>query len=360
MDIGFFLRMLRLDSTSGKEVSIYNLLKESMSNGHLKLAANGGKIVEARNDSAMDLLLDWSGTGKPNFVFCTHIDTVPPYISPDMIHVSKGEKLPDGRISSCDDTLITGRGSCDAKGQIFTMLNAALALREEGYKDLGLLLVSGEERGSFGAKLWNQRMSGGKFVLIGEPTDNSMISASKGTKQYEITFFGKACHSGYPENGESAIDTFVDFVNRLRKVEFPEDAILGRTTWNIGELSSDNPHNVLSPEISFRIYFRTTFSSDKIIDDTVRRLCPPTASVKAYGGDEPLEYYHSVPGVDSKIGCFGSDAPQLEKFEAKAIFGPGSILTAHTDREYILLSDIEAAIETEKKIMRHVMENNIF
>ncbi|MDY6320042.1 MAG: M20/M25/M40 family metallo-hydrolase [Bacteroidales bacterium] len=360
MDVGFFLEILGMNSTSGNELRLSEFLKERLPFYIPEKKFPDFRVFEQKVDeNSMNLLLDWSGTGCPEYVFCTHMDTVPPYIKPSLGLVGKGDRLPDGKIAEQDDTLITGRGSCDAKGQIFTMLNAAIRLAEDGFSNIGVLLVSGEETGSYGAKAWDKEMPGGKFVLVGEPTDNKMISASKGTKQYGLTFFGKSCHSGYPEHGESAIDIFVDFVDRLREVEFPDDPILGRTTWNIGELSSDNPHNVLSPEISFRIYFRTTFATDSLIDNALLSICPPSATIDQYGGDDPKEYFHEVPGVGSQISCFGSDAPRLTKFQKKAIYGPGSILTAHTDNEYVLLSDILSAAQTEKRIMEFAIDNKI-
>lgn len=40
-------------------------------------------------DGTLNLLFDWSGTGCPSFVFCTHLDTVPPYIPPEVVSVRK-------------------------------------------------------------------------------------------------------------------------------------------------------------------------------------------------------------------------------------------------------------------------------
>ncbi|MBR1926446.1 MAG: M20/M25/M40 family metallo-hydrolase [Bacteroidales bacterium] len=306
-------------------------------------------------DGTVNLLLDWSGTGAPSFVFCTHLDTVPPYIPPSVGPVSKGERLPDGRVAERDDTIIKGRGSCDAKGQIFTMYNACLKLQEEGFKDFGLLLLSGEETGSYGAKAFSRDNPGGSFVLVGEPTDNCLASAAKGTKAFEVTIPGKACHSGYPEHGESAVEKFVDVMDRLRVTRFPKDPVLGPTTWNVGDLLSDNPQNVLSPETRFRIYFRTTFKTDASIQDKLLKACPSGTVIQAFGGDTPQEYFHAVKGIESKPVSFGSDAPRLEKYARRAICGPGSILVAHTDKEYVLVSEMEKAVRQDIKIFKTAM-----
>lgn len=307
-------------------------------------------------DGTLNLLFDWSGTGCPSFVFCTHLDTVPPYIPPEVVSVRKGDILPDGKAAEEDDTMVKGRGSCDAKGQIAAMYSACLRLYEEGFRDFGLLLLAGEETGSFGAKAYSKDRPGGKFVLVGEPTDNCLVTASKGTKSFEVTIPGKACHSGYPDQGRSAVDRFVRFYNALKMTRFPDDPVLGSTTWNIGKLMSDNPQNILSPEIRFRLYFRTTFVTDGFVEDILSGIFPHDASVTAFGGDTPLHYFHDVEGIETKAVSFGSDAPRINGFPMKAICGPGSILTAHTDKEYVLLYQLEKAEDQYLRIFKTINE----
>lgn len=337
MDLDLFLEILGVPSISGDERTLAGFLKE-------RLAAPQVHEYEV-GDGTVNLLFDWSGTGRPSFVFCTHLDTVPPHIPPSVALVSAGDRLPDGETALRDDTLIKGRGSCDAKGQIFSMYNACLELPGEGFKDFGLLLLSGEETGSQGAKAYDRDNPGGDFLVVGEPTGNRLVSASKGTKSFEVTIPGKACHSGYPEAGASAVERFVDLMNTLNLVEFPNDPILGPTTWNVGDLVSSNPQNILSPEISFRIYFRTTFATDDLIHNKLLGACQRGSVIHAYGGDSPMTYFSDVEGIPSITAAFGSDAPRLGKFARRAILGPGSILTAHTDKEYVLAGDLATAVE---------------
>ncbi len=362
MNTDFFIEMLKINSTSGGEKGFADFLKQRMS--------GPGRRVETFEVPAM--MGDWpteSGTpvnlmvswGEPKVVFCTHLDTVPPYIAPSV------EVLED------DDMKIKGRGSCDAKGQIFAMWEACLELESRGCTDFALLLLAGEETGSFGAKAF-AAMEGmvpeDAVVIVGEPTDNHMTSASKGTKSFEVTFTGEAFHSGYPQYGRSAVEMFSDFMNALRSIVFPEDPILGDTTWNIGRLVSDNPQNILSDSLTCRVYFRTTFESDVMVCNVMKNMAGPDAklrfgrrrvqdgsdivakdvalwqkymSVKAFGGDSPT-MYTTLDGFPLKVVAFGSDAPQLKCFGRKVLCGPGSILVAHRDDEHILLSDIEQAI----------------
>ena len=417
MNTDFFIEMLGIDSTSGKEREFADFLVERMAGPGRRIEIQEvGSMADACPEGCglpVNVLVAW---GSPKVVFCSHLDTVPPYIPP----VVSQENGVDVRVS--------GRGSCDAKGQIFSMWEACLELERRGYTDFGLLLLAGEETGSFGARTfsaspmpsgtalesdqspmpsravtesdWVIRQASsdaatgpgicpGKYgkddrapmpsravterdwvIIVGEPTDNHMASASKGTKSFEVTFKGEAFHSGYPQYGSSAVEMFGDFLNALRSIVFPTDEVLGETTWNIGKLVSDNPQNILSDRLTCRVYFRTTFASDEMVCNVMKNMAGPDArlrfgrrraqdgsdivakelapwqkamSVKAFGGDTPT-MYETLEGFPTKPVAFGSDAPQLKCFERKILCGPGSILVAHRDEENIDLKDIETAI----------------
>ena len=207
-----------------------------------------------------------------------------------------------------------------------------------------LLLLSGEETGSWGAKAFARLPFKADLLIIGEPTENKMISASKGTKAYELVFKGEAFHSGYPQFGSSAVEKFVDFVNALRAKHFPFDDVLGDTTYNIGKLVSDNPQNILSPELQCRLYFRTTFASDAQVHEwMMNSVHGESVSVRFVGGDIPSAYT-VFEGFPSGPVAFGSDAPHLSNFRRKIICGPGSIRFAHRDDEHVLTADLEQAV----------------
>ena len=328
---------LETESTSSSERDFALYLRDTLpvDDTSVSLDESEGGVV--------NLQLSWGDA--PRFYFCTHMDTVPPYIPPKVFSIGKGDVLPDGTVfEGEEDTLITGRGSCDAKGQILAMYLACRRLLSLGEKDFALLLVSGEETGSFGAKAFTAKGGRGDAVIVGEPTCNRILEAAKGTKRFNVTLYGKSCHSGYPGHGESSIDKFVCLYRSLQEYQFPIDPLLGPTTWNIGHLRSDNAQNVLSPETSFTIYFRTTFESDAMVESVLRGLCPDGTRIEAFGGDTPMRFF-TGEGIQTDIAAFGSDAPQLGGFPIRAIYGPGSILTAHTANEYVLLSDIRRGVD---------------
>lgn len=318
---GFFRDILEIDSTSGRERALAEWLL-----AHVE--APRAESFEV-GDGTLNLLFSW---GRPGLVFCTHLDTVPPYIAP-----------------SFDGESVHGRGSCDAKGQIYAMYRACKLLEAGGKSGFGLLLLSGEETGSFGAKAFSRSGFSAPYLVIGEPTDNCMVSASKGTRSFDLRFTGKAFHSGYPECGRSAVEMFVDFMNRLHAEAFPPDAELGETTFNVGQLRSDNPQNILSPSLECRLYFRTTFASMERVDAFMAACAGPDLTVAARGGDDPAAYM-TLPGFRTKAVSFGSDAPHLKNFTHKMICGPGSIKTAHRDDECVSLAEIDEAVENYMKI----------
>lgn len=354
-----FKEILSSDSTSGRERSFAELVEALI---RRECGRIGSVPIISKfevGDGTLNLLCTCGcKEGEmPEVCLCTHLDTVPPYIPPAFREINAGAELPDGKTAVADDILITGRGSCDAKGQIISMLAACIELAESGFPgSYGLLLLAGEETGSFGAKAWTRDCPGGNWIIVGEPTGNRMVSASKGTKSFRITMRGKACHSGYPQLGHSAVLDFNEFVNALKAKELPIDPVLGETTWNIGCLTADNPQNILCPELSFRLYFRTTAASDDIVQALPEewRTMFPGINVEAFGGDTPMKY-DVLPGYDTTPVSFGSDTPRLTGFRHRAMCGPGSIFVAHTDREYVLMSELRKAIDQYKRMITSIV-----
>ena len=390
IDRKLFLDILSFDSTSGAEKPLADYLEKALAgpvSGGMAGSGSGasvdfgdsadsgsGPAVSPRvqtwdvPEGGRNLLFSW---GEPRVVFCTHMDTVPPYIPPvfpeGICDFEKGRrqnrpktlhppvKNEGGASKTAENAsapmTVFGRGACDAKGQIVALYAACRQLAAEGLDGFGLLLLSGEETGSWGAKAFAKTDFRAPYLIIGEPTEGKMVSACKGTKAFELVFHGEAFHSGYPQFGHSAIDSFVDFVNELRAVDFGQDHELGPTTWNIGRLQSDNAQNVLSPELRCRLYFRTTFLSDARVEEEVRRIAGMVAApsgssieVVAIGGDTPSRWF-TIPGFESAPASFGSDAPHLTNFEHRAICGAGSIRFAHRPDEQVSLAELDEAAE---------------
>src|SRR6185369_10782329 len=116
---------------------------------------------------------------------------------------------------------------------------AAEKLRAAGVNDIGLLFTVDEEVTSTGAKLANEHPIAGtcEYLINGEPTDNQLAVGTKGSLQVTISTSGRAAHSAYPEQGESAIEKLLDVLNDIRRVDWPCNDVFGETTCNIGIVS---------------------------------------------------------------------------------------------------------------------------
>jgi acetylornithine deacetylase len=268
---------------------------------------------------------------NPTVVFSTHMDTVPPFIA-----------------SSEDAGRIYGRGSCDAKGIIATQVAAAERLRQRGIY-VGLLFVVGEERDSLGAKVANEQAPAScRFLVNGEPTENHIALASKGTLRAEVTAKGRMAHSAYPELGESAIDKLIPALARLREMPLPSDPEIGPCTLNIGLIEGGRAPNVIP---------------DYAHADLLYRLIGPSAELRkqivAAAGDQvevtfPLELpflrLRTVDGLPTMIAKFTTDIPKLPKWGEALLIGPGSIHVAHTEGEFIEKRQLHDAIDLYCKI----------
>jgi acetylornithine deacetylase len=279
---------------------------------------------------------------NPAVVFSTHMDTVPPFIA-----------------SSEDAARIYGRGSCDAKGIIAAQIAAAERLRQEGIY-VGLLFLVGEERDSLGAQAANefaasQPAHGCKFLINGEPTENRIALASKGTLRVEVTASGRMAHSAYPELGESAIDKLLAALTRLRAMPLPSDPEVGACTLNIGLIEGGRAPNVIPDYAHADLLYRLIGPSQEL-----RRQILATAgdSVKVeFPLELPFLRFRTVDGLPTMIAAFTTDIPQLTNWGEPLLIGPGSIHVAHTDGEFIEKKQLAEAIDLYCAIARAVLSS---
>jgi len=271
----------------------------------------------------------------PRVVFSTHFDCVPPFFP-----------------SREENGLLFGRGSCDAKGILAAQIAAAERLRAEGESRLGLLFVVGEERGSDGARIANERAPAGvEFLINGEPTDNRLGAATRGIVRVRLRARGRAAHSSFPELGESAIDKLLDALMIVRGLAFPEDPLLGRTHYSIGLIEGGVAPNVISPHAWAELLFRTVGEGRAVRE--LLRVVEPLVEVEDVL-DMPAVRMHTVPGVETAVFPYTTDVPFLGRWGRPLLLGPGSIHVAHTDDEYVPVDELRQAIDLYVALARTV------
>jgi acetylornithine deacetylase len=267
---------------------------------------------------------------RPEVVLSTHYDCVPPFF-PSRV---EGKRL-------------YGRGACDAKGILAAQIAAAERLRARGERRVGLLFVVGEERGSDGAAVANQTPGGSRFLINGEPTDNRLGTGTRGVLRLGLRAVGRAAHSATPEHGESAIDKLIDALVLLRSIALPADPHLGGTFYSIGLIEGGIAPNVISPHATAEVLFRTIGPPE----DIQRAIQPLERFVTS---EEvlrvPVVKLHTVPGFPTALFPFTTDVPFLDRWGTPLLFGPGSILVAHTSQEHVELPELEAAIDGYERL----------
>lgn len=313
--VRFARELIDIDSTTGREQAAGEWLASALARlGYTvdrQPVADGRFNVYARIDS-------------PAVVLSTHFDCVPPFFPSDV----RGD-------------LLYGRGSCDAKGILAAQVAAVERLRATGERRVGLLFVVGEERGSDGAVVANAHPGGSRFLINGEPTDNRLGRATRGNLRIRLTARGRAAHSATPEYGESAIDKLLDVLIGMRSIQWPSDPDLGETFYSIGLIEGGIAPNVISPSATAEIMFRLVGSPDDVL--RIARTLEPRVSI-----DEvlrvPTVRLHTVPGLPAAVFPFTTDIPLLDRWGTPLLFGPGSILVAHTSEEHLAIAELETAI----------------
>ena len=121
---------------------------------------------------------------------------------------------------------IFGRGSCDMKGGIVSMLYAILALkacRTEIDGKIDLLLVPDEETGGArGSARLAERgipLRNGIGMLTAEPTSGVVWNANRGAISLRVEVVGKAAHVGLQHQGENAFERMHYVVARLQELK---------------------------------------------------------------------------------------------------------------------------------------------
>ncbi len=272
---------------------------------------------------------------RPELVLSTHMDTVPPFIA-----------------SSEDDENIYGRGSCDAKGIIAAQIAAAERLRGMGAQ-VGLLFLVGEERDSTGAHAANLQSPGCRFLINGEPTENHIALASKGTLRAVVTASGKMAHSAYPHLGESAIEKLIEALHRLLRMPLPENPEIGPVTFNIGVIEGGRAPNVVPDHAQAQLLFRLVGPTEQLRKDILNTV-GDLADVE-FTLEIPYMRFKEIPDLPTMVAAFTTDIPALTNWGEPFLLGPGSIHVAHTTGEYLSKKQLHEAVDLYVRAAQHLL-----
>jgi acetylornithine deacetylase len=325
--------LMKIPSVSGEEQKVGAFLGEYLASlGYtveLQEVAGGCKNVIAFLNET------------PRVFLSTHMDTVPPFIAPTE-----------------DDEKIYGRGACDAKGIIASQITAAEQLRKQGIGDIGFLFTVDEEQSSTGAKAANLHPIAAKceYLINGEPTDNDLAIGSKGALRFMIKTKGKAAHSAYPEQGESAIEKLLDILRDVRRIKFPNDEFFGETTCNIGTLEGGMKLNIVPANAEAGLLIRLTTGKEPVWE-ILEKIVEGRGELELLSVSEPVKML-AAEGFRQKTVRFTTDIPHLPNWGTPLLLGAGSILDAHTSHEFVLKKDLEESVGLYLNLVKHLLKQD--
>lgn len=326
--------------------------------------------------------------GIPNILFECHTDTVPPGNLEDWKLTKPFEpKEIEGNLY--------GRGSCDMKGSIATILTLAETLvKENKFNNLILLFDVDEEYQFKGIKKFLQETKiKPKQVLCLEPTDLKISNKHRGLVEIEVKTYGVSAHAGKSLQGLNAIEILTKALEQVNKEVISDkykDVELGNASFNLAYIrgGKEGTYNSVPSESTAVIDIRPTpkLSSkliEKQIKDAVFNETKKVFNSRKELINKKFEEIFKQPEIKYNINydalfCKEEEINEFIKHCKKFVksvefsmstgfteagifanhfkipafnFGPSFKATTHTSEENVKLSDLAVVYEVLKNFM---------
>jgi acetylornithine deacetylase len=366
------------------------------------------------DDAGNALAVRDSGREGPHVVLNTHIDTVPPHVpfsrnregentvesygnipQKSINTPERGENTPQKSSDMAEkdenggESIIRGRGSCDAKGPLSAMLAAFLDADLERGR-VTLAITPDEETNSTGAAAL--AFGSGPdvspsfdpepdAVIVGEPTELDVCNAAKGRFQATVTVRGANAHAAEPHEGVNAVRAAGDLLSALDSFDEREESpdpsdTLGAPTLAPTTIEGGTATNQVPAECSFVVDRRSVPPENaegfrSALESHLRERAPPEVDVEVSLAerDTPFLAAFETP-ADSELATtlrdasggrvrpFGAatEASYFAQVAPTVVFGPGALAddegaVAHAPREYVRVAEVERAATAIRKTL---------
>ncbi|MBS1757389.1 MAG: M20/M25/M40 family metallo-hydrolase [Bacteroidetes bacterium] len=254
-----------------------------------------------------------------------------------------------------------GLGSTDAGASLVSLLAAFLFFyHQQGLAYNILFAATAEEEisGSNGieklladagfAKCIEHKDS---FAIVGEPTQLELAIAEKGLLVLDCTAKGVAGHAAR-NDGENAIYHAMNAIEWFKNYRFDEVSdLLGEVKMTVTSIATENKaHNVIPAQCSFVVDIRITelYSHQQILQTIVNNVAVQIVprSTRLKSSIIPQSHPVVIAGMHLGKKIYGS--PTLSDKALMPIpalkCGPGYSAQSHSANEFVLLKDIEDAV----------------
>ena len=278
-----------------------------------------------------------------------------------------------------------GRGACDVKGGMTSMLAALARLAQErpaGRPTVVMACTVNEEYGFTGATALAESFGtpAGLIprkpdaVIVAEPTGLDVVVSHKGVVRWECHTEGVAGHSAEPEQGENAIFKMTPVLAALERYQktvvgnLASHALCGGPTISVGTIRGGVSVNTIPDRCTIEIDRRLcpledpdeahAHAADYVTQNTdpgrrvefeppYMRALPLSDEFNGQLAEGLARQARQITGKCDKIGVpYATDAPCFSSLGVPTVvFGPGSIRQAHTDEEWVSLDQVRQAAD---------------
>lgn len=316
------VELIDIESVTGKEAQLGEFLAN-----FLKQAGFAVDRMVVQNNRVNI----FAKIGQPKIVLQAHMDVVPPHIP-----------------ARQDADYIYGRGACDTKGSIASMLTAAIIAKEKGVTNFGLLFTVGEEVDFAGAKSVQSFVEDlGTFLIVGEPTQLKPVTAHYGIQVVSLICSGKAAHSSEPALGENAIDKLVALLSGPVK----QLDVSPNTLMSLVKISGGVADNIIPDTAEALLSFRVSPGDHRNYAEQIQDFVGKDGAVKELQNLPPVA--SSVPKSLNFLGRGESVkyCTELTFLKNGLVLGPGSIADAHTSNESVKKADLKLATDLYVRVL---------
>ncbi|MFT5508438.1 MAG: acetylornithine deacetylase [Hyphomicrobiaceae bacterium] len=277
-------------------------------------------------------------------------------------------------------TKLYGRGSCDMKGFVACVLAKVPEYKTRALKTpIHIVFSYDEEIGCTGVRPMiaemGDRLIKPRMVVVGEPTNMSVVDAHKGPVRWSVDITGRPAHSSMAPLGVNSIAVAGELIVELGKIERdlmngPQDERFTPpyTTLQVTEIKGGNASNIV-PETTWfgweirampgtdpdAIEARLRAKADELLP-AMREIAPEadikiqrTNDVPAFAADPESDVLTMALKLAEQNETFAvSYATEASLFHQvgalSVVCGPGDIAQAHTANEWIEIAELEKCL----------------
>ncbi|MCA9665786.1 MAG: YgeY family selenium metabolism-linked hydrolase [Myxococcales bacterium] len=274
-DIVSFLRdIMAIHSESAGEREVVQRIKAEME----KVGFDEVKIDGLGN------VLGRVGSGSRVIAMDAHVDTV------GIGDASAWER--DWLAGEVKDGKVWGRGACDMKGSMASMVYGGAIIKRLGLEGDYQLWVTGTvmEEDCDGL-CWQYILREGvlepEVVVITEPTNMGVYRGHRGRMELEVRVRGKSAHGAHPELGDNAVYKMAPIIADIEKLNErlaeSADPFLGKGTCTISHIRSTSP-SLCAVADSCAVHVDRRLTRGETLELAVSQLAE-LESVKRAGGE---------------------------------------------------------------------------